>query len=293
MSARTSVMGFARGSPRGEARRATGRGVYRMPGSDSPRRRTVRTCLALSLMAATSCQAINEAIASINVVPLADEPGIGQQAYDEILSGEQLVTAGPAYRMAQDVARRLVESARTFEPRIVDAFEWEVTVIEADETVNAFALPGGKMAVYTGILPVTQGETGLAVVMGHEIAHVTHRHGTKAMTRQIGAAAFVEAFAGGNRRLITEIGTGLLQLRYGRGAELEADREGLMYMARAGYDPREAVAFWTRMQALGGDAPPEWLSTHPAHDTRIDQLRSLLPEAVSIYEASRATGNSP
>ena len=190
--------------------------------------------------------------------------------------------------MCERVMERLVDAARSFSPEIVNSFNWQVTVIEADETVNAFALPGGKMAVYTGILPVARGEAGLAVVMGHEIAHVIERHGTEAMTRQIGAATLIQITFTGTTAEMAELGYGLISLKFGRGAELQADQLGLLYMAKAGYDPRVAVEFWTRMSELGGGAPPEWLSTHPAHETRISQLEELLPEAVSIYEADQA-----
>ncbi|MEL6715996.1 MAG: M48 family metallopeptidase, partial [Planctomycetota bacterium] len=200
----------------------------------------------------------------------------------------------------------LVESALEIDPEIASLFDWEVKLVRRDDLVNAWCLPGGKMAVYTGILPVAAGgdvdlQTGLAVVMGHEIAHATLRHGTRAMTRQMGFGAFVALFTGlvGARAdedvtqlaaLGATLASNLGSLTFGRSAELEADRRGLMYMAHAGYDPREAVGFWQRMNAAaGGASPPEWLSTHPTNERRIAQIESLLPEVLPIYQQSQGS----
>ena len=224
---------------------------------------------------------------NFNVFSVDNDKELGEEAYGQILQGEQLVKGGSAYEMVNRLKNKLVAAAHADDPSLVELFNWEVQLIDNDGTVNAFALPGGKMAVYTGILPVAQTEAGLAVVMGHEIAHVIERHGTEAMTRAYTAEVIIEIFAGSNKDL-SGLTANLLQLKFGRNAELEADRKGLRYMAMAGYDPRVAVDFWTRMSQLGGDAPPEWMSTHPAHDTRIQQIESLLPEVIPIYEANKA-----
>jgi len=272
-------------------------GVYRRPRSWARRAAACLTILALG-----SCK-------NFNVFTIQDDAELGQQAYAQILGGAaggaqaaapqedqgeksgsaplKLVKSGPSYQMVNRAMERLVAAAREEEPEIVDAFTWEVSLIADDATVNAFALPGGKMAVYTGILPVAESETGLAVVMGHEIGHVIERHGTEAMTKQMTAAVLLDILVQGDERQIAEVANSLVQLKFGRSAELEADRRGLMYMARAGYDPREAVHFWERMTSLGGGSPPEWLSTHPSHDTRIQQLQDLLSEAIPVYEASQ------
>ena len=156
--------------------------------------------------------------------------------------------------------------------------------------MNAFALPGGKMAVYTGILPICQSEAGLAVVMGHEIGHVIAQHGTQRVTRSNAVEGLAQMIDLGDYGAIVETSYGLLlELPWGRADESEADHIGLVYMARAGFDPREAPRFWERMsQAAGGGGPPEFLSTHPSHDTRVQQLEALMPKALAEY--ARAGG---
>lgn len=225
----------------------------------------------------------------LNIFSLDDDRSFGQQAYQQILESEATVGNGANYDQVVRVTGRLVEAARYEQPELVNSFDWEARLIQNDETVNAFCLPGGKMAVYTGILPVAQGENGLAVVMGHEIAHATHRHGTKAMTRAVGLDVLISFVAGAETAESAQLLANLaVTLPMGRGAELEADAAGLRYMARAGYDPREAVDFWERMAQLGGSKPPELLSTHPSDDSRIDQLQALMPEAVGLYERALA-----
>ncbi|MAG63634.1 hypothetical protein CMO84_08940 [Candidatus Woesearchaeota archaeon] len=245
-------------------------------------REGVRAVLLTLALVFTSCQ---------NIFTLDDDKVLGAEAYVSLLAEETLVPPGPTTAMVKGVTNRLVAVARMVDPQVANVFDWEVKVIQNDEVVNAFCLPGGKMAVYTGILPVAGDDTGLAVVMGHEIAHAIERHGTEAMTRQYGAEVLIQIIFEGTAQEWAGLGNSLLQLSYGRDAELEADRKGLLYMARAGYDPRAAVTFWTRMADLGSGAPPEILSTHPSNANRINQIRSLLPEVVPIYEANRA--NTP
>ena len=239
----------------------------------------VHAALLTLTLAFTSCQ---------NMFTLDDDKTLGAQAYVSLLSEETLAPPGPTTAMVEEVTKRLVTAAKSVDPQVANAFDWEVSVIQNDEVVNAFCLPGGKMAVYTGILPVAGDDTGLAVVMGHEIAHAIERHGTEAMTRQYGAELLIQILLEGTAQEWAGLGSSLLQLSYGRDAELEADRRGLRYMARAGYDPRAAVDFWTRMAELGGGAPPEILSTHPSNANRINQIKSLLPGVIPIYEANRA-----
>jgi predicted Zn-dependent protease len=164
--------------------------------------------------------------------------------------------------------------------------------------VNAFCLPGGKIAVFTGLLPVARNETGLAVVMGHEMAHATLRHGSERLMKEEMTKTLMTgvSFSLGDmdysqrRAVLGAIGAGA---RYGilnpfsRDHESEADAVGLRYMARAGYDPREAIAFWGRMSAVGGQKPPEFLSTHPSDKTRAERLRELLPQVLPEYEAAK------
>jgi predicted Zn-dependent protease len=178
--------------------------------------------------------------------------------------------------------------------------EFDGAVIDDPKQQNAFALPGGKVAVYTGIFPVAQSTGGLAVVLGHEIAHALARHGAERMSQGLVAEAggtFLNAWLGGSpsaNTVLAAYGLGAqlgVLLPYSRTQESEADHIGLILMARAGYDPREALGFWQRMERSGGgSAPPEFLSTHPSHGTREQQIRDWLPEALRYYEgAGRAT----
>jgi metalloendopeptidase OMA1, mitochondrial len=217
---------------------------------------------------------------AFNAFSPAEDVQLGTEAFEQILGEEKLVASGPEKQMVERVMARLAAAAD-------DAgYAWEVRLIDESEVVNAFALPGGKMAVYTGILPICEDETGLAVVMGHEIGHVVAQHGTERMTRGLGVELIFGLLDIGDYQELANIGLNLLvELPFSRHHESEADHIGLVYMARAGYDPREAIAFWSRMNAAGGERPPEFLSTHPSPDTRIQRLEELLPEAIKIYEA--------
>jgi predicted Zn-dependent protease len=175
----------------------------------------------------------------------------------------------------------------------VEGFQWEFNVVKED-AVNAWCMPGGKVIVYTGILPVTQDEGSLAVVMGHEIAHAIARHGNERMSQglalQLGGLAISVALS--EKPALTQnvflqsygIGSQLGILAYSRSHEIEADKLGLVFMAMAGYDPQSAIGFWERMSEAGGQAPPELLSTHPSDETRISTLREFMPEAMKYYK---------
>lgn len=175
----------------------------------------------------------------------------------------------------------------------VAGFDWQFNVVN-DATVNAWCMPGGKVVVYTGILPVTQTDAGLAVVMGHEIAHAIARHGNERMSQALavqGAGMTLEVLTASKPSLAGDlflqsfgIGSELGMLAFSRKHETEADKMGLVFMAMAGYDPREAPIFWQRMSAGGGQAPPELLSTHPSDETRIRDLNAYMPEALKYYK---------
>lgn len=250
----------------------------------------VAATLALALGPAVSTGCVTNPVtgrSSLNVFSTQDDMKLGADAFAEIKADPRVVRSGPEKALVERCMQRLVASI----PAEQDpGYPWEIVLIEDDATVNAFALPGGKMAVYTGILPICQDETGLAVVMGHEIGHVIARHGTSRLTSSLGAqtaTGLLDGYLGGNAQAATELTNavlGLGLLAYGRGDESDADHTGLVYMARAGYDPRESTAFWSRMAQLGGGAPPEFLSTHPSHETRVERLTALMPEAVAIYE---------
>nr|WP_294943704.1 M48 family metallopeptidase [uncultured Mucilaginibacter sp.] len=174
------------------------------------------------------------------------------------------------------------------------SFQWEFNLIKSPE-INAWCMPGGKVAVYSGLLPVAQSDAGLAVVMGHEIGHAIARHSAERMSQQLALQAGGTAVgaATGNKSAATQaivgqlygVGGQLAMLKYSRAQESEADRLGLTFMAMAGYDPRQAVAFWQRMAAQNkGGSPPEFLSTHPSDATRIANLQNLIPEALKYYK---------
>ena len=197
------------------------------------------------------------------------------------------------------MAARIVEAAkRSKYAEMANQFQWEVTVIKDDKTANAFALPGGKMAVYTGIFPMAKTEAGLAAVMGHEVVHALARHGAERMSQgqltNVGLQVFgaVAGAAGGGGMLgqaaMAALGVGAqvgVLLPFSRKHESEADYVGILLAADAGYDPRESVALWERMgQKSGGGAPSEFMSTHPSHETRIAQLKKWMPEAMAIYQ---------
>lgn len=174
-------------------------------------------------------------------------------------------------------------------------YNWEYNLVK-DSAVNAWCMPGGKIVVYTGILPITKNETALAIVLGHEVSHALLQHGnqrmSESMLQQFGGQALSIALADKPKEtqnlflnaygIGTEIG---IMLPFSRKHELEADRFGLIWAAMAGYDPNEAIAFWERMQNVSaGQKPPEFLSTHPSDETRIEKIKSYLPEALSYYK---------
>jgi metalloendopeptidase OMA1, mitochondrial len=225
---------------------------------------------------------------AFNLVPVEQDRDLGAQAYTDMLAGAPVADQHPQAAQVRQVVERLVAVAQSDVPV---AFDWEVHLIDDPAMVNAWCLPGGKMAVYTGILPVTQNDAGLAVVMAHEIAHAVARHGTERMTQQMGLEQALAYIGGQKAELAGMVANLTVLMRWGRNQELEADEIGLVYMARAGYDPREAVEFWKRMNALGGAAPPEWLSTHPSHERRIEDLQAQMPRALAEYEASQ--GRAP
>jgi predicted Zn-dependent protease len=176
----------------------------------------------------------------------------------------------------------------------LDGYQWEFNLVKNDTTVNAWCMPGGKVVVYSGLLPVTKDKNGLAVVLSHEIGHAVARHGNERMSQellvQFGGMALNEAIKekpDETRNIFNSaygIGSQLgVLLPYSREHELEADRLGLIFMAMAGYDPQTAVPFWERMASSGGNKPPEFLSTHPSDATRIQKIKSALPEAMKYY----------
>ena len=219
-----------------------------------------------------------------------EETKLGAQAYQQVLAKSRLDSRPAVVAPVEAVGRRLAAAAD--QPR----YQWRFAVIDDPKQQNAFALPGGKVAVYTGILPVAVDTNGLAVVLGHEIAHAIARHGAERMSQtmaaQAGQSVLGALFGGGpgTETILAAYGLGAelgVLLPYSRAQESEADHIGLLLMARAGYDPHGALVFWQRMQQqAGAEGPPQFLATHPSHGTREQQLRAWLPEAVPYYEAA-------
>src|SRR5687767_1071866 len=239
------------------------------------------------------------------MVPQSYEANLGAQAYQDVLSSPKVkISDNPSeVTPVQRVASRIIEAAK--KSKYADSakdFKWEVAVIKDDGTKNAFALPGGKIAVYTGIFPVADNESGLAAIMGHEVVHALARHGSERMSQgvlaQIGlvGASIAMQTQGFNpvtsQAAMSALGVGTqvgVLLPFSRAHESEADYIGLLLAGDAGYDPQEAVRVWQRMQQSSGKQPQEFLSTHPGHETRIKRLTEHMPEALALYnQASKA-----
>ncbi len=190
------------------------------------------------------------------------------------------------------VERYMATAGRSSE---LAGFNWEFNLIDDPKTVNAWCMPGGKVAFYTAILPVCKDETGVAIVMGHEVAHAIANHGRERMSQQMAAQMGIDVLSvalgqnpSGSKDLLMQAvgaGTQLGMLKFSRAHESEADHMGIIFMAMAGYDPNQAPAFWERMAAMsGGQQPPEFMSTHPSHETRISDLKGWIPEAMQYYK---------
>jgi predicted Zn-dependent protease len=212
---------------------------------------------------------------------------LGDETWQRIRSERPASTNQEWQTRLEQVAQRVI-AANGLGDR-----NWDVVVLQGDE-VNAFALPGGHIAFYEGMMKTAQSDAQLAAVMGHEIGHVTERHSAErvglAQTAQLGVQAVSAALQAGNvgyaNQIAALLGAGAqygVVMPYSRGQESEADDVGLIYMARAGYDPREAVRFWELMAAQGGGTPPEFLSTHPAPQSRIAALQAAMPKAMEVY----------
>jgi metalloendopeptidase OMA1, mitochondrial len=225
------------------------------------------------------------ACANLNLYSDAELEPLSLQAYEEATTSTGgAITSGRDYEMVQRVAKKIAAACE-------EDFAWEARLLKADDTPNAFCLPNGRIAIYTGILPITQNEDALAAVMGHEVAHAVLRHGGKRMTQGTIANASLAAVEAGlglaemgdtaKSGVMAALGLGTqvgVLLPFSRDHESEADVEGLRYLIRAGYKPEEAPLLWERMAKLsGGSSQPEWLSTHPASEARAQKLREMIP----------------
>lgn len=238
----------------------------------------------------------------LTLLPEAELQTMATQEYQQFLSTNKVVAAS-ANRDAEMVRRVGQRITRAVEKYYADkglseklnGYKWEYNLVN-DPAVNAWCMPGGKIVVYTGILPVTQNEAALAAVMGHEVSHALLQHGNQRMSQgllqQLGGVALSVAVA--NKPAETQnlflgaygVGSNVaVLLPFSRKHELEADRYGLIWTAMAGYNPQEAIGLWERMEKLSnGQKPPEFLSTHPAEGRRIDQLNKYMPEAMTYYK---------
>ena len=249
------------------------------------RRRAARNALAgLSFVVAIAACA-EAPVTGRNQLILVPESQINQMglaAYQQIRQEGEISRDPELNRIVQRVGRRIAEVSPQPE------WDWEFTVFDNPEP-NAFALPGGKVGVNTGLFKVAQNEAQLAAVIGHEVAHAIARHGSERMSQGL-LAQGLGALAVGTGvdpqlvDLAAQAATLGVILPYSRTQEAEADHIGLLYMAEAGYDPRAAIDLWQNFNALGGARPPEFLSTHPAPGSRIERLRELMPEALEVYE---------
>jgi len=235
----------------------------------------------------------------LNIIPDSEMLSMSFQQYDEFIKTNKLSADANNTNMVKRIGFNVQNAVQRYfaENKMSDqlnGYNWEFNLVESPD-INAWCMPGGKVVVYTGILPLTQDENGLAVVMGHEIAHAIAEHGSERMSQilltQLGGLALSEALSTqpqqtrdlwlGVYGLGAQIG---VLLPYSRTHESEADRLGLVFMSMAGYDPNVAVSFWERMAAQKqGQAPPEFLSTHPSDRTRIEDIKKNLPEALKYY----------
>jgi predicted Zn-dependent protease len=235
----------------------------------------------------------------LNLISSADLNALSFQQYSEFLNQNKLSTNAQNTNMVKRVGVNIQRAVETYFAqhnlsKELNGYAWEFNLVDNPE-VNAWCMPGGKVVVYSGILSVTQNETGLAVVMGHEIAHAIAQHGGERMSQgllqQLGGMALSVALQNEPQTtqniFMTAYGLGStigVILPFSRTQESEADRLGLVFMAMAGYDPNAAIDFWTRMSAQGGGQPPEFLSTHPSDATRIAGIKKHLPEALQYYK---------
>lgn len=254
--------------------------------------------LSLLIVIATGCTTVpHTGRSALHLVPE------GQLEADAALQFNQLkqqtpISNDPTYNaMLRRVGERIADVATPDMPTANP--DWEFVVFEDDSQLNAFAMPGGKVAVYTGLFRIADTDDHLAVVVGHEIAHVVARHGNERVSQQMAAGLVGAGLAAGTQdmdsteraAILAAYGAGAslgVLLPYSRTHESEADRIGLIYSARAGYNPVAAIEFWQRMEAeSGGKAPPEFLSTHPAGSTRVNNIKRQLPEVMPLYRAAR------
>lgn len=222
-----------------------------------------------------------------NLLTPSQEIQLGEDAYKEVLKKNKVTTHAEWQAMVRRVGERIKKAADRAD------FDWEFNVLQGNQ-INAFALPGGKVAFWEGIIPVCRDENGIAVVMGHEVAHALASHGAERMSQGMGANLIAEIVSAGlgnkdpqtRENVMRYFGIGAqlgVILPFSRTQESEADHIGLILMAKAGYDPHGAADFWVRMSKIGGDKPPEFLSTHPSDEHRVQKINDWMPDALRYY----------
>ena len=226
---------------------------------------------------------------ALNAIPQGQLSEMGQSTFEQMKQKEKRLPDGPLKRQIVEIGKRIAAASG------VD-FDWEFEVFDAPQTVNAFCLPGGKIGVYTGILPVAENTAGLAAILGHEVAHATANHGGERLTQnmllQTGLQLADLTMMNSKYRSLLMAGLGVgaqvgVLLPYSRLHESEADEIGLVYMAKAGYDPSEAPKLWKRMAAAGSGGTPSFLSTHPDPNKRAKELKEQQSEVQAVYRASK------
>jgi predicted Zn-dependent protease len=255
-----------------------------------------RVLVVVALLVAGCARAPYTGRSQLILLSPQEENALGARAFQEVVVESRLVSRPELVAPVEAVGRRLARVAERPD------YGWKFVVIDDPEQQNAFCLPGGKVGVYTGILPIARDTNGLAVVLGHEIAHALARHGAERMSQGLAAEAggsILSTLLGGGPSgnvILAAYGLGAqvgVLLPYSRAQEAEADHIGLILMARAGYDPHGALGFWERMERREGPNPPEFLSTHPGHGTRQQQIQAWLPEAMRYYGAAARMGSEP
>lgn len=264
--------------------------------------KNINKLLGISVMSAMMIACTTNPITGRKSLQLANNQEISAMAlqqYRQTLSTAKVVKGTTQAKSVQNVGLRIKNAANNYYRGIgreadLANYQWEFNLID-DTQVNAWCMPGGKVAVYTGIMPITKNDTGLAVVLGHEISHAIAGHGneriSQGMIAEYGGAILGSTISNGQMATIFQqaypLGAQVALLKYGRSQELEADEMGLYLMGMAGYDPRESQPFWQRMEAAStGNRPPEFLSTHPNPDTRRADLEKHMPKALQYYKAA-------
>lgn len=253
---------------------------------------------ALAALLLISCETTPTGRRQLQLLPNDQVAQMGDAAYQQMRQKEPVVENQPVNRYVECVVRALTKAVPTPE----GGGDWDVTVFKGDQ-VNAFALPGGNIGVYTGLLKAARTPAQLAAVIGHEIAHVQAEHANARLSTQFATQAglaLVQIVAAGsgreNQQALALLGLGAqvgILLPFSRAQESESDVLGLRYMAEAGFDPRAAVELWRNMAEVGGNGPPAFLSTHPSGEQRIEALTKNMPGALAVYQKAQAAGRTP